>query len=91
MLEVIGHRNQVGRLVVERHVHVAGAEDLGDLVADEVDDRLEIELRRQSLLNTVDDGELRGALLAFLEQALRFVEETGVFERDAHARRNGAQ
>src|SRR5262249_27389808 len=38
----------------------------------------------------VDDGKLGGSLLALLEQALRLVEETGVFQRHAHAGGDGA-
>jgi hypothetical protein len=34
--------------------------------------------------DTVDDGKLGGALLAFLEEALGLVEEARVFERHAH-------
>ncbi len=89
MLEVVRHRHQAGRPVVERDRHVLRAEDLADLVADEIDDRLEIELRGEPLLHAVDDRELGGALLALLEQALRLVEEARVLERDAHARRDG--
>ena len=60
---------------------------LAQLVADEVDDRLEVELRGHALLDAVDDRELGGALLGFLEQALRLVEEARVLQRDAHATR----
>ena len=91
MLEVVRHRHQAGRPVVERDRHVLGAEDLADLVADEIDDRLEIELRGEPLLHAVDDRELGRALLALLEQALRLVEEPRVLERDAHACRDGAE
>ena len=64
---------------------------LAQLVADEVDDRLEVELRGHALLDAVDDRELGGALLGFLQQPLRLVEQARVLERDAHARGDGAE
>jgi len=53
-----------------------------------VDDRLEIELGRHALLDTVDHRQLGGALLGFLQEVLRLVEQARVFERHAHARRD---
>jgi hypothetical protein len=47
-------------------------------------------LRRHALLDAVDDGELGGAVLGFLEQALRLVEQAGVSQRDAHAARRAS-
>ena len=69
VLEVVRHRHHVGLLVVERDGHAVGGKYLGDLVADQVDDRLEVQLRRQPLLHAVDDCELRCALLAFNRMA----------------------
>ena len=60
-------------------------EALAQLVADQVDDRLEVELRRQPLLDAVDDRQLGGALLGLLEQALGLVEQARVLQRHAHA------
>ncbi len=37
-----------------------------------------------AFLDAVDDRELGGALLGFLEQPLRLVEQARVLERDAH-------
>ena len=68
--------------------HVAGVEHLAQLVADEVDDGLEVELRGHALLDAVDHGELGVALLGLLQQALRLVEEARVLQRHAHARRD---
>ncbi len=62
-----------------------------DLVADEIDDRLEIELGGEPFLHAVDDRELRRALVTLLEQPLRFVEEARVLQRDAHARGDRAE
>ena len=59
---------------------------LAQLVADQVDDGLEVELGGEALLDAVDDRQLGGALLGLLEQALRLVEEARVLQRDAHAR-----
>ncbi len=61
------------------------------LVADEIDDGLEIELRGHPLLDAVDDGELGRALLGFLQQPLRLVEQTRILERDAQAARERGQ
>ena len=68
-----------------------GVEDLPDLVADEVVHRLHVDLRREALLDLVDDRELGGPLVGLRQQALRLVEQAGVLERDAHARREGAR
>ena len=76
---------------MERQVDVARVEDLGDLVADEVDDRLEVELGREALLDAVDDRELGIALLGLLEQPLRLVEQPRVLECHAHAVRERLQ
>ena len=77
----------IGARIVPADADVAGLEHLAQLVADQIDDRLEIELRGHPLLDAVDHRELGGALLGFLQQALRFVEQARVLQRDAHARR----
>ena len=66
-------------------------ENLADLVADRVVDALDVELRGERRLHAVDDRELGVALLGLLQQPLRFVEQTRVLERDAHARGDGRQ
>ena len=66
-------------------------EDLAQLVADEVDDRLEVELRGHALLDAVDDRELGHALLLCLEEALRLGEIARVLERHTHARGDGGE
>src|SRR5262245_11454202 len=55
-----------------------------ECVADQIVDGLHIQLGRQPFLYTVDDGEFGSAFLGDLEQALSLVEETRVFERNAH-------
>ena len=67
------------------------AEDLPNLVTHRIIDALQTQLAGQRLLDTVDDGELRRALLALPEQTLRLVEQPRVFERDAHAVRERLQ
>src|SRR5450631_643492 len=91
MLEVIRHRYQAALPVVQRDRHIAGGKDLADLVADEIDDGLEVELGGEASLHTVDDRQFRRSLLLDLEQPLRLVEETGVLERDAQAARERDQ
>ena len=78
------HHSRFG--VVDTYAYVRHVEDIADLVADRVIDALDVELGGQRRLHAVDDRELRIALLALLEEALRFVEETRVFQCDAHAR-----
>ena len=65
----------------QRDTHVAGVEHVAELVADEIDDGLEIELRGHPLLDAVDHREFGGALLGFLQQTLRLVEQPRVLER----------
>ncbi len=91
MLQVIRHRHHVACPIVQGDRHVLCAEYLADLVADEIDDRLEVELCSEPFLHAVDDREFRRALLALLEQPLRLVEEASVLQCDAHARGDGAQ
>jgi hypothetical protein len=66
--------------------HVAGVKHFAQLVADEIDDALEIERARHALLNTVDHRELGIALLGLFEKALRLIEEARVFKRGAERR-----
>ena len=77
--------------VVPADADVAGVEYVAQLVADQVDDRLEVQLGGHALLDAVDHGQLGVALLGFLEQPLCLVEQARVLQRDAHARGHGAQ
>ena len=47
--------DQVGFFIVPADLDVRGGKDLAQLVADQVDDGLEIQLGRQALLDAVDD------------------------------------
>ncbi len=58
------------------------AEDIADLVADEVVDRLHVEFGGETILHAVDDGEFRCALFGLFEQALGLGEEAHVFDGD---------
>ena len=60
-------------------------------LADELDDRLEVELRGERLADLVDERQLGGALVGLGQQTLRLVEQAGVLEGDAHARRERRQ
>ncbi len=77
--------------IVPANADVVGLQNLAQLVADEVDDRLEVELGGHSFLDAVDDRELRRPLLGLLQEALRLVEEARVLERHAHARGDRAE
>ena len=78
--------DQPGFLVEDRDRQVLGAENLADLVADGVDDRVVFELLRERRTYLVDDGELRVALLGLGEQVLRLVEETSVLQSHTKVR-----
>ena len=83
--------NQIGFCIEQPDPNYVGSEYLFDLVADQIVDRLHLELRRQAFLDAVDNRQFGGALLGFLQQMLRFVEEPGVFERGAQRRGNRAE
>ena len=67
---------QIGLLVIPGDAEIGSIENFAQLVADQVDNRLEVQLRSEPLLDRVDDRELGIALLALLEQALCLVEQT---------------
>jgi len=79
--------HESGRFVEPADADVAGGQDVAQLVADQIDDVLEVQLRRDALLDAVDDGELGVALLGFLQQALRLGEEAGIVDREHRLRR----
>ena len=88
LIEVV---QESGVGLVPADTDVAGMEHITDLVADQIDDDLEVELLGHALLDAIDDGQLRSALLLGLEQTLRLVEEARVFQRDAHACGDGCK
>jgi hypothetical protein len=63
---------------VPANADLLGAEHFAQLVADQVDDCLEVELGGNALLDAVDDRELRRALLALLVETLRLGEQIGI-------------
>ena len=77
-LDQVGRDEQAGFVVEDGDVHDLGVEDLLDPVADEVVDRLRVELAGDRRLDAVDQREL-GVSLPGL------VDEAGVLERDAEA------
>ena len=77
-LAVVGEVDHVGRGVVEGDVDEVGAEHLPELVAEPLDQGVELELLGERLPDVVDDRELGRALPRLLEQP-------GVLERDAQA------
>ena len=87
----IGEVQQPGLWVIDADADVGLMENLADLVANGVVDALHVELGRKRLLHAVDDGQFRRALLALLEQALCFVEKSGVLECYAHGVGKGLQ
>ena len=83
-LEVVREPNQAGGDVVERHVADVRIERPPHLLADELEQRLQIELARQRLADLVDRRELGEALPGLVDQA-------NVFQGDAEARGQGDQ
>ena len=71
-------------LVVDHDIAGLQVEDLADLIADQIIDGLHVQLGCQSLLDTGNDRQFGIALFGLFEQALGLVEETRVFEGDAH-------
>ena len=61
-------------------------EHFAQFVPDQVDDGLEVELGGHALLDAVDHRQFGGALLGFLQQALRLIKEPRVLQRHTHAR-----
>ena len=64
LIEVV-HESGVG--VVPSNADVTGMEHVPQLVADEIDDGLEVQLLGHALLDAVDDRQLGGTLLLRLE------------------------
>src|SRR5205814_1177472 len=65
------------------NAQVGVVEHFAQLVADGVVDRLDVEFRGERRLHAVDDRELGVALLGFLQQSLRFIEQARALERCA--------
>jgi len=87
-VELIGERDQVRDPVVQGDVHVLRLEHRRQPLADELDDRLEIELLRKRVADLVDDRQLSRACIRLGEKLVRLVEQPRVLEGHAHARGN---
>jgi hypothetical protein len=85
----------VARLVPPADHEIAGPEHLAQLVADQIDDSLEVQRRGHSLLDAVDDRELMGALLelrgALRDFLLEAFRKAHIVERDRCLRREEAE
>ena len=84
VLDVIREPDDVLGLVLEGHERDVGREGLAHLLADQLEQRREVELRRDRLADPVDRVELRDTLA-------RLVDQPRVLERDAEAGREGRQ
>ncbi len=62
----VGHVEQIRLVVEERDGRSLGGEDLPNLLADDVDDRLHVQLLSKRVLDAVDDCQLGRALLQVL-------------------------
>ena len=87
----IHSKQQVGLLVIPLDSDVARAKHLAQLVPGQIDDRLEIHLGCQALLDAVDELQLGRPLLGLLEQPLGLVEQAGVLEGRSQGGCHGGQ
>ena len=78
VLVVVGELDLSGGHVVQRHIRDVGIERLAHPLSDQLDQRVEIELRSECLPDAVDRRELGHALPGL-------VHEPSVVERDAQA------
>ena len=76
---------QASELVQPANDQGVRRKELDQLVADQIDDGLEIQLLGHPVLDAVDHRQLGIACLGLLQQPLRLVEEAGVLQRHAHA------
>ena len=83
-LVVVGELDLPGGLVVQGDVGDVGVEGLAHLLADELDQRVEVELRRERLADAVHRRQLADALA-------RLLHEPRVLERDGEAARQRRQ
>ena len=86
VIDLVREGDGLGGRVVDPDEHRLAAEERADPLADEIDDRIELELLRQCAADLVDDRELRGPCVGFGEEALGLIEQPGVVEGHAHAR-----
>ena len=84
LVQVVRERDQVRGRVVERDEDRLYGEHLPHPFADELDDRVELELARQRLADLVDHRELGRPLVRVRQQPLGLVEQARVRERGAH-------
>src|SRR3990172_4099689 len=68
--------------VIQIDLDDIGLEYLPDLFPNQINDCFVVQLGRQSLLYTVNDGEFGIALLRVLKETLGFLEETHILDRD---------
>ena len=85
MFHAVEVLEEIGRGVVPGDAEVLALQHDTQLVAYQVDDRLEVKLRRHAFLDAVDHRQFGVALFGFLQQALCLVEEARILERNAHA------
>ena len=69
LVELVAERHQVGGRVVGRDEHRGRVELLPHPLADELDDRVELELLGEAAADLVDEGELGGPLAGGLDRA----------------------
>ena len=90
-LDRVGKVDDVRLAIDDPDVYDLGVEDRLDPVADEVVHRLHVELLGEAPLDVVDEGQLGRSLVGLRQQPARLVEQAGVLEGDAQARRERRQ
>ncbi len=86
-LQLVREGDEVRLPVVRGDVQILDMEQLSDALADELVHRRHLELPGERRADLVDDRELGGALFRLREEALCLVEQAGVLQGDAQARR----
>src|SRR3989442_376229 len=94
-LELVEILDELGLRIAPADTNVLGAQDLAQLIADQVDDALEVERPGHALLNAVDHRELGVALenARLFDETQRLLKETEQrnAEGNAHACRHGRE
>ena len=82
VVDHIGVRPHIACAIEQRDAHDVGGEHLAQLVADEVDDALQLEVAGEPLLDAVDHREFGVARFGLLQQPDGLVEQAHVPDRD---------
>ena len=80
MLVKIKVMNQISFFIVPGNCKVRRIKYFAQFIADQIHNGLEVQLGGESLLNGVDDLQLRDTFLLGFEKPLSFIEETRILK-----------